>query len=54
MSDAGIALLESFNNDIYDNTFKDVKYGIRMSLGSGDNIVHGNEFDTCSACESKQ
>lgn len=48
MQDAGLAILESFDAEIYDNTFTDVKYGIRISLGGGNNFVHDNIFDTCS------
>ena len=52
MQDAGIAIIESFDADIHDNTFTNVKYGILISLGGGNNAVHGNVFDTCSKCES--
>lgn len=52
MQDAGIAILESFDAEIYDNTFENVKYGIRISLGGADNHIHDNVFDTCSSCES--
>lgn len=56
MQDAGIALLESMNANIYDNsiggTGGGVKYGIRMSLGSAGNYVHDNTFDSCTDCES--
>ena len=31
--DAGMALMESFNADVSDNTFEKNKYGIRMSVG---------------------
>ncbi|CAN0056924.1 unnamed protein product [Pylaiella littoralis] len=52
MQDAGIALLESMNANIYDNsiggTGGGVKYGIRMSLGSAGNYVHDNTFDSCT------
>ena len=51
MSDAGMAILESFDAEIYDNTFTNVKYGIRISLGGANNYVHDNTFDTCSKCE---
>ncbi len=54
MQDAGIAILESFDSEIYDNTFSDVKYGIRISLGGGNNDVHDNVFDKCSQCEGCQ
>ena len=51
MQDAGIAILESFDAEIYLNTFEDVKYGMRISLGGGNNYVHHNEFKKCSKCE---
>ena len=51
MQDAGIAILESFDADIHDNTFSNVNYGIRISLGGGNNMVHDNVFDECSTCE---
>lgn len=46
--DAGIAFLESMNAKIYDNTINNVKYGIRMSLGSAGNVVSNNLFNGCS------
>ena len=51
MQDAGMAIMESFDADIHDNTFTNVKYGIRISLGGGDNNVYDNVFDQCSKCE---
>ena len=51
MQDAGLAILESFDADIHDNTFTNVKYGIRISLGGGNNMVYDNVFDQCSKCE---
>ena len=51
MQDAGIAILESFDAQIYDNTFEDVKYEVRISLGGGNNYVHDNVFRGCSKCE---
>lgn len=51
MQDAGIALLESMNANIYDNVIDGVKYGIRMSLGSAGNHVHDNTFNACTDCE---
>ena len=50
MQDAGIAILESFDAQIYDNTFEDVKYGVRISLGGGQNSVHDNVLRNCSKC----
>lgn len=52
MLDAGIAVMESFDSEIYDNEFKNVKYGIRFSVGSSNNYVHDNIFDNCSKCET--
>ncbi len=46
--DAGIAFLESMNAQIYDNTIDNVKYGIRLSLGSAGNSIYNNEFNDCS------
>lgn len=51
MQNAGIAILESFDADIYDNTITDVRFGIRISLGGGNNNVHDNTFENCSDCE---
>lgn len=53
MQDAGIALLESMNADIYNNAFNSVKFGIRLSLGSSDNYVHENTFEDVSTREHK-
>ena len=49
--DAGIAMLESFNADIHDNTIENCKYGIRLSVGSADNKIYDNTFDSSSTCE---
>lgn len=49
--DAGIALMESFGADIHDNKIENCKYGIRLSLGSGNNDIYDNTFDSSSACE---
>lgn len=51
MQDAGIALLETMNADIYDNTIDGAQFGIRMSLGSAGNYVHDNSFNDCEDCE---
>ena len=40
--DAGIALLESFGADVSDNTFENNKYGVRFSVGCGDNVFFNN------------
>ena len=52
MQDAGIALMESMDADIHDNTFENVKYGIRLSLGCARNRVYRNTFATCRDCET--
>lgn len=52
MQDAGLAVLESFDAEIYDNIFENVKYGIRISLGGSNNYIHDNTFDDCSQCEA--
>lgn len=44
MYDAGLANLESFDSKVYDNIFENVKYGIRISLGGGNNEVYDNTF----------
>lgn len=51
MQDAGLANLESFDSEVYDNTFENVKYGIRISLGGSNNYIHDNTFSNCSKCE---
>ena len=51
MQDAGMAIMESSDSEIYDNTFTNVKYGIRISVGGSRNDVYSNVFDTCSQCE---
>lgn len=40
--DAGLAMLESFNTVVSDNTFKNNKYGVRMSVGCGNNTIRKN------------
>ncbi len=39
--DAGLAVLESFYMDVNNNVFKNNRYGIRFSVGSGYNWVRG-------------
>lgn len=51
MGDAGIAIMESFDAEIYNNVVEDVKYGLRISLGGGNNYIHDNKFDDCWQCE---
>lgn len=48
MEDAGIALMESFGNNIHDNDINGAKFGIRMNLGAGDNEVYENTFNDIS------
>lgn len=44
MKNAGLSLMESFDNDIHDNYVEESRYGIRLSVGSGRNKVHDNTF----------
>ena len=37
-----MAMLESFNADVSNNTFDSNKYGIRMSVGCGSNVFSDN------------
>lgn len=41
--DAGLAVLEAFYMDVNNNVFKNNKFGIRFSVGSGYNWVSGVE-----------
>ena len=41
MQDAGMALMESSDSEIYDNTFTNVKYGIRISVGGSSDCECG-------------
>ncbi len=43
-ADAGIALFDSYNNRISDNISKFNKIGLRLSVGSSNNIVENNEL----------
>lgn len=45
MGDAGIALLESFGADIYNNHVEGAEFGIRLNLGSARNKVYDNTFE---------
>ena len=40
--DAGLAMMESFNADVSENTFEKNKYGFRMSVGCADNVFSDN------------
>lgn len=51
MEDAGMAIMESMNAHIHDNSFKNVKYGVRLSLGASENLVEDNVFEGCTDCE---
>lgn len=51
LQDAGIAMLEAFSANIYNNMIDGVRYGIRMSLGSANNMVFENTFNDCTDCE---
>lgn len=41
--DAGLAMLEAFGAQVFDNVFKNNTYGIRLSVGSAHNVFHRNE-----------
>ena len=45
MGDAGIALLESEDADIYNNRVDGAEFGIRLNLGSRDNLIRENTFN---------
>lgn len=42
---SGIALMESSNISVHENTVSGAKIGIRLSLGSSDNEVYDNVID---------
>lgn len=42
--DAGMAVMESFRADVQGNSFEDNTYGIRLSVGSADNVFKGNDI----------
>ncbi|CAM9170055.1 unnamed protein product, partial [Laminaria digitata] len=46
--DAGIALMESFNAYVSRNTLENNKYGIRLSVGCGDNVFIRNVISDSS------
>ncbi|CAM9925068.1 unnamed protein product [Ascophyllum nodosum] len=48
MQGPGLAILESFDTDIHDNTFKNVTFGVRISLGGGNNTVYNNVLEECT------
>lgn len=54
MQDAGIALHESFGADIHDNSVNRAEYGIRLSVGAGNNHVYDNEFNNISGGEIRK
>lgn len=43
-ADAGLALMEAFDAEVYDNTFRDNKYGIRLSVGCANNVFKNNKL----------
>ncbi|CAN0450719.1 unnamed protein product, partial [Scytosiphon promiscuus] len=47
-ADAGMAMMESFNADVSDNTFDNNKYGVRLSVGCADNVFKNNIFSDSS------
>lgn len=51
MEGSGLALMESFDAEVYNNIIINSTTGIRFSLGSSNNYVHHNVFDTCSERE---
>ncbi|CAM9124777.1 unnamed protein product [Ascophyllum nodosum] len=48
MQDAGVALLESSDAEVYGNTFSNLKFGVRISVGGSNNEIYYNVIDTCS------
>ncbi|CAM9392193.1 unnamed protein product [Discosporangium mesarthrocarpum] len=48
MPDAGIAIMESFDLDVFDNSFTNIKYGVRISVGGSGNNIHNNVFEQIS------
>lgn len=46
-----MAMMESFDAHVYENTFENCKYGIRLSLGCADNLIEDNLFDGFTQCE---
>lgn len=51
MEDAGMALMESMDADIHDNTIENVKWGVRLSVGAARNNIYDNTFHNCLQCE---
>lgn len=51
VGDAGIAVMESFDIEVYDNLVVGALNGIRFTLGSGDSEVYENTFEDISAGE---
>lgn len=51
MQGAGIGLMESFDNDVHDNFVDGAEYGIRLSLGAGDNKFYDNLLNDISGGE---
>ena len=42
--DAGMALMEIVNAEVSDNVFEDNKYGVRLSVGSANNVFADNNI----------
>ncbi|CAM9671794.1 unnamed protein product [Choristocarpus tenellus] len=42
--DAGLAIMESFDLNVHHNTFSNNKYGVRISVGGGTNLIKKNTF----------
>lgn len=42
--DAGMALMEAFNATVSNNVFEDNKYGVRLSVGSANNVFADNNI----------
>ncbi|CAN0190743.1 unnamed protein product [Ectocarpus sp. 6 AP-2014] len=49
MQDSGLATLESFDILFSNNLIERCKYGVRLSLGAGNNVVYGNTFSDLSS-----
>lgn len=52
MQNAGLSVMESFDNDIHGNVVDVARYGIRFSVGAGRNMVHDNTFKNTERGES--
>lgn len=52
LQDSGMATLESFNINFQDNVVQNCKYGVRLSLGAGNNVIQGNTFQNLTRYNS--